>query len=163
MLTLYYHVTITISLFFWVPLRAVRVFCHPHLTAPFTSDLGVPPGRLGGSTFIFVGLPRFVFGGNALYTFPSWMSWDRYSRTLPPPLPSDDLRPPPSYRRRGVVVGCRLEKRKAGQGGSGRPVLHRVLAVERRSICSLCRRRRVTLSKKEKSARSQNKSIGSQL
>ncbi|KAH9007715.1 hypothetical protein EDB85DRAFT_2165319 [Lactarius pseudohatsudake] len=119
MLTLYYHVTITISLFFWVPLRAVRVFCHPHLTAPFTSDLGVPPGRLGGSvrcpppsllpgvlnlqgvqtlsvfshpfpttpftsdlgvppgclggvlTFIFVGLPRFVFGGNALYTFPN--------------------------------------------------------------------------------------------
>ncbi|KAH9022544.1 hypothetical protein EDB85DRAFT_1895180 [Lactarius pseudohatsudake] len=107
MLTLYYHITITISLFFWVPLRAVRVFCHPHLTAPFTSDLGVPPGRLGGSTFIFVGLPRFVFGGNALYTFPSWMSLDRYSRTLPPPLPSDDLRPPPSYRRRGVVVGTR--------------------------------------------------------
>ncbi|KAH9017143.1 hypothetical protein EDB85DRAFT_1897792 [Lactarius pseudohatsudake] len=125
MLTLYYHVTITISLFFWVPLRAVRVFCHPHLTAPFTSDLGVPPGCLGGSvrcpppsllpgvlnlqavqtlsvfshpfptmhftsdlgvppgclggTFIFVGLPRFVFGGNALYTFPS-VGWRRGRR-----------------------------------------------------------------------------------
>ncbi len=30
-----------------------------------------------------------------------------------------------------------MEKRKAGQGGSGNPVLRRVLAVERCSICFL--------------------------
>ncbi|KAH9009068.1 hypothetical protein EDB84DRAFT_1446540 [Lactarius hengduanensis] len=88
-------------------------------------------------TFIFTGLPCFVFGGNTLYTFPSRMSLDCYSRTLPPPSPSDDLRPPPSYRRRGVAVGCRSEKRKAGQDRSGKPVLCRVLVVERYSIYSL--------------------------
>ncbi|KAH9066928.1 hypothetical protein EDB83DRAFT_2314920 [Lactarius deliciosus] len=52
-----------------------------------------------------------------------WMSLDRYSRTLPPPSPSDDLRPPTSYRRRGVAEGPTAP--------SGQPL---VLAVCRRSI-----------------------------
>ncbi|KAH9066926.1 hypothetical protein EDB83DRAFT_2596557 [Lactarius deliciosus] len=73
---------------------------------------------------------------------PGWRPLERCSMPLPPPSPSDDLRPPSSYRRHGVAEGCRLEKRKAGQGGSGRPVLHRVMAMERRSICSLRRRHR---------------------
>ncbi|KAH9012321.1 hypothetical protein EDB85DRAFT_1900449 [Lactarius pseudohatsudake] len=88
---------------------------------------------LVASTFIFTGLPRFIFGRSALYTFPSWMSLDRCSIPLPPPSPSDDLRPPPSYRCRGVAVGCQSEKRKAGQGGSGKP-LRQVLAVECRAM-----------------------------
>ncbi|KAH9011995.1 hypothetical protein EDB85DRAFT_1900648 [Lactarius pseudohatsudake] len=65
---------------------------------------------------------------------PGWRSLERCSIPLPPPSPSDDLRPPLSYRCRGVAEGCRSEKRKAGQDRSGKPVLRRVLAVERCSI-----------------------------
>ncbi|KAI9429189.1 hypothetical protein H4582DRAFT_2153637 [Lactarius indigo] len=78
---------------------------------------------------------RLILGG--LYTFPSWRSLDRYPRPFPPPSPSDDLRPPPSYCSHRVVGRCRSEKRKAGQDGSGEPVVCRVLAVEQRSIYSL--------------------------
>ncbi|KAI9448595.1 hypothetical protein H4582DRAFT_2052015 [Lactarius indigo] len=92
---------------------------------PFTSDLGVPPGCLD-----------FRFRWPASLRF-RWQRSVYLSKTFPPPSPSDDLRPPSSYRRRGVVVGCRSEKRKAGQDGSGEPVVCRVLAVERRSIYSL--------------------------
>ncbi|KAH9018965.1 hypothetical protein EDB84DRAFT_1442247 [Lactarius hengduanensis] len=96
-------------------LRIVRVFCHPLLTASFTSDLGVPPGCLGGSTFIF----------GAEYTFPSWRPLDRYSGPPPPPSPSDDLRPPSSYRCRGVAVGrsiltWHLVSVGEEEGGAGR-------------------------------------------
>ncbi|KAH8980298.1 hypothetical protein EDB86DRAFT_2835419 [Lactarius hatsudake] len=46
----------------WILRRPEQlIFLHPLLTAPFMSDLGMLPGCLGGSTFIF----------NAEYTFPS--------------------------------------------------------------------------------------------
>ncbi|KAH9066930.1 hypothetical protein EDB83DRAFT_2314922 [Lactarius deliciosus] len=90
------------------------------------------------------------------------MSLDRYSRTLPPPSPSDDLRPPPptavvesqwveprsdAFGTGARVAGsislwpillpiCRVGEE---EGGVGREwsVLRRVLAMERRSICTL--------------------------
>ncbi|KAH9034337.1 hypothetical protein EDB85DRAFT_1889835 [Lactarius pseudohatsudake] len=109
------------------PSRAIMA-CH--LVASTFIFAGLPH-------FIFTGLPRFVFGHSALYTFPSWMSLDHCSIPLPPPSPSDDLRPPPSYCRRGVTVGCQPEKRKAGQDRSGKPVLCQALAVEQYLIYSL--------------------------
>ncbi|KAH9015442.1 hypothetical protein EDB83DRAFT_2321311 [Lactarius deliciosus] len=51
-----------------------------------------------------------------------WMSLDRYSRTLPPPSPSDDLRPPPSYCRRGVAVGCRFPPPDSPRSPGWRPL-----------------------------------------
>ncbi|KAH9018968.1 hypothetical protein EDB84DRAFT_1442250 [Lactarius hengduanensis] len=114
-------------------LQALPVLSHSFSMTPSRAMMAC---HLVALTFIFTGLPRFIFGRSALYTFPSWMSLDRCSIPLPPPSPSDDLRPPPSYRCRGVAVGCQSEKRKAGQDRSGKPVLRRVLAVERYSIYS---------------------------
>ncbi|KAH9013790.1 hypothetical protein EDB83DRAFT_2321611 [Lactarius deliciosus] len=83
--------------------------------ASFTSDLACLVASVGTSSFSVLSIP-----------FQSWRPLDRYSRSPPPPSPSDDLRPPSSYRRRGVAVGCRPGKRKAGQDGGGEPSPSRV-------------------------------------
>ncbi|KAH9022531.1 hypothetical protein EDB83DRAFT_2320289 [Lactarius deliciosus] len=74
--------------------------------APFTSDLGVLPGCLGGSTRVSPTLPGGILSYLVLgIPFQSWRPLDRYSRPPPPLSPSDDLRPPSSYHRRGVTEG----------------------------------------------------------
>ncbi|KAH9008492.1 hypothetical protein EDB83DRAFT_2323093 [Lactarius deliciosus] len=64
-------------------------FLHPNLDSgtisSATTVLKITPGRT-----------RNTLG---------WMSLDHYSRTLPPPSPSDNLRPPTSYCRRRVTEG----------------------------------------------------------
>ncbi|KAH9022528.1 hypothetical protein EDB83DRAFT_2320286 [Lactarius deliciosus] len=78
---------------------------------------GMPPSCLGGS--IRPGQTRNTLG---------WRPLDRYSRPPPLPLPSDDLRPPSSYRHCGVAEGCRVGEE---EGGAGREVVGLVLQVDR--------------------------------
>src|ERR1700754_4462758 len=55
------------------PTSCCSTFWRPHLTAPFTSDLGVPPGRLGGSVrcppFLLPGVLNFKLSN----LFPSFL------------------------------------------------------------------------------------------
>ncbi|KAH9020360.1 hypothetical protein EDB85DRAFT_1896229 [Lactarius pseudohatsudake] len=89
-------------------------------------------GRAGVASLFFIESwpwgDGLYFSSTGQSSSSGWRHLERFSMPLPPP-PSDDLRPPPSYHRRGVAEGCRSEKRKVGQGGSGKP-LCQVLAIE---------------------------------
>src|SRR6266702_4724519 len=92
--------------------------CPSFPTTPFTSDTGMLPRCLVGSACGFPSRPvvhviRLThvvdFHFRRLASFHFWWrlsrSLERYSGSYPLPSPSDDRRPPLSYRRRGVAVG----------------------------------------------------------
>ncbi|KAH8977345.1 hypothetical protein EDB83DRAFT_2327653 [Lactarius deliciosus] len=89
-------------------------------------------GRAGVAGLSFIGswlwsdalYARFVVVVES--SSPGWRPLERCSMPLPPPSPSDDLRPPSSYRRRGVAegrsiltwhhYGCQVGEEEGGVG-----------------------------------------------
>jgi hypothetical protein len=100
----------------WASLFAVRIFCHPLLTAPFTSNLDVSSGCLGGMCSLPP--PYLLSGVLNLQTPQALPVFSRSFRTTPFSVPpgclggsAPSLPPPPggtydSCRRLSISQAC---------------------------------------------------------